>query len=75
MMMMTGQPVQHILWVTPVVQVVSAALSERKVAGSIPTTGDFHTVGPWKKTVFACLATDLYLYTFTPLVFPDLGFG
>ena len=25
--------------------VVSAALSERKIAGSIPTIGDFHTVG------------------------------
>ena len=37
--------------------VVSAALSERKVAGSIPTIGDFHTVGPCKKAVFACLAT------------------
>ena len=30
----------------PVVQVVSAALSERKVAGSIPTISDFHTAGP-----------------------------
>ena len=39
--------------------VVSAALSERKVAGSIPTIGDFHTVGPRKKAVFACLATDV----------------
>ena len=37
--------------------VVSAGLSERKVAGSIPTIGDFHTVGPCKKAVFACLAT------------------
>ena len=37
----------------------SAALSERKVAGSIPTIGDFHTVGPCKKAVFACLATDI----------------
>ena len=37
--------------------VVSAALSKRKVAGSIPTIGDFHTVGPCKKAVFACLAT------------------
>ena len=27
------------------------------VAGSIPTIGDFHTVGPCKKAVFACLAT------------------
>ena len=42
--------------------VVSAALSERKVAGSIPTIGDFHTVGPCKKAVFACLATDVNLY-------------
>ena len=39
--------------------VVSAALSERKVAGLIPTIGDFHTVGPCKKAVFACLATDV----------------
>ena len=39
--------------------VVSAALSERKVAGSIPTIGDFHTVGPCEKAVFACLATDV----------------
>ena len=39
--------------------VVSAALSKRKVAGSIPTIGDFHTVGPCKKAVFACLATDV----------------
>ena len=39
--------------------VVSAALSERKVAGSIPTIGDFHAVGPCKKAVFACLATDV----------------
>ena len=37
--------------------VVSAALSERKVAGSIPTIGDFHTVGPCKKAVFACFVT------------------
>ena len=36
--------------------VVSAALSERKVAGSIPTIGDFHTVGPCKKAVFACFS-------------------
>ena len=41
----------------PVVQLVSAALSERKVAGSITTIGDFRTVGPRKKAVFACLAT------------------
>ena len=39
--------------------VVGAALSERKVAGLIPTMGDFHTVGPCKKAVFACLATDV----------------
>ena len=39
--------------------VVSAALSERKVAGLIPTIGDFHTVGPCKKAVFACLTTDV----------------
>ena len=39
--------------------VVSAALSERKVAGSIPTIGDFHTVGPCKKAAFASLATDV----------------
>ena len=39
--------------------VVSTALSERKVAGSIPMIGDFHTVGPCKKAVFACLATDV----------------
>ena len=37
----------------------SAAPLERKVAGSIPTIGDFHTVGPCKKAVFACLATDV----------------
>ena len=41
------------------VQVVSTALSERKVAGSIPTIGDFYTVDPCKKAVFACLATDV----------------
>ena len=40
-------------------QMWGAALSERKVAGSIPTIGDFHTVGPCKKAVFACLATDV----------------
>ena len=39
--------------------VVSAALSERKVAGSIPMIGDFHIVGPCKKAVFACLASDV----------------
>ena len=38
--------------------VVSAALSELKVGGSIPTMGDSHTVGPCKKAVFACLAAD-----------------
>ena len=32
---------------------------ERKVAGSIPTIGNFHTAGPCKKGVFACLATDV----------------
>ena len=42
--------------------VVSAALSERKVAGSIPTIGDFHTVGPCKKAVFACFSIT---FTFT----------
>ena len=42
-----------------VVQVVSAALLERKVAGSIPTIGDFHTVRPSKEEDFACLATDV----------------
>ena len=51
--------------------VVSAALSERKVAGSIPTIGDFHTVGPcnvrrqslpvWPLT----LNNYLYLHLFT----------
>ena len=52
---------QRICYSTPVTRgaVVSAALSERKVAGSIPTIGDFHTVGPCKKAVFACLATDV----------------
>ena len=45
--------------------VVSAALSDRKVAGSIPTIGDFHTVGPCKKAVFACWATDVEQDTFT----------
>ena len=38
---------------------VSAALSERKVAGSIPTIGYFHTVDPCKKAVLVCLATDI----------------
>ena len=42
--------------------VVSAALLERTVVGSIPMSGNFHTVGPCKKAVFACLATDLYLF-------------
>ena len=40
---------------------------ERKVAGSIPTIGDFHTIGPCKKAVFACLATD----TFRPYLYFD----
>ena len=55
-----------IVW-GPVVQwLASAELLERKVAGSmIPTTGDFHTVGPCKKAVFACLATDVKQDTFT----------
>ena len=39
-----------------------AALSERKVASSTPTIGDFHTVGPWKKTVFASATSYLYIY-------------
>ena len=45
----------------PVVQVVCAVLSDRKVAGSIPdkSKGDFHTLGRCKKAVFACLATDV----------------
>ena len=44
----------------PVVQwLVRRFPAERKVAGSIPTIGDFHTVGPCKKAVFACLATDV----------------
>ena len=38
---------------------VSAALSKRKAAGLIPTIGDFHTVCPCKKAVFACLATNV----------------
>ena len=37
----------------------------RKVAGSIPTIGDFHTIGPCKKAAFACLATDVKEDTFT----------
>ena len=45
--------------------VVRAALSDRKVAGSIPTIGDFHTVGPCKTAAFACLATDVEQDTFT----------
>ena len=45
--------------------VVSAALLEQKVAGLIPTMGDFHTVGPCKKAVFACLATEVKSDTFT----------
>ena len=47
------------------VQVVSAALSERKVAGSILMIGDFHTVGPCKKAVFACLVNNVKQETFT----------
>ena len=64
------------LW-GPVVQWLVQALSERKVAGSIPTIGDFHTVGPsCKKAVFACLATDvkiryLYLFYLLPLLRGD----
>ena len=53
------QPHLYTLQWGAVVQVVSAAPSERKVAGSIPTIGDFHTVDPSKKAVFACLATDV----------------
>ena len=41
----------------PEVQVVSEALSEQKAAGLILTISDFHTIGPCKKAVFACLAT------------------
>ena len=41
------------------VQVVNATLSKRKVVGSILAIGDFHTLGPCKKAVFACLATDV----------------
>ena len=46
-----------------VTEVASAALSVsgRKVAGSIPTIGDFHTVGPCKKAVRACLTLYIYL--------------
>ena len=44
--------------------VVSAALSERKVAGSIPTIGDIHTVAACKKAGFECLATDVKKDTF-----------
>ena len=43
----------------------SAALSEQKVACSIPKVGNFHTVGPCKKAVLACLATDVEQETFT----------
>ena len=46
--------------------VVSAApSSEQMLAGSIPTIGDFYIVGPCKKAVFACLATDVKQNTFT----------
>ena len=41
---------------------VNAVLSERKVADSIPTISDIHTVGPCKKVVFACLANDVNLF-------------
>ena len=42
----------------PLVQVISAALSERKVAGSIPDdSAAFHTVGPCKNAVSACWVT------------------
>ena len=56
-----------------VVQVVtcSAALSDRKVAGSIPTIDDFHTFGPLKKAVFACLATDVKQDTFEIPIFEE----
>ena len=37
----------------------TAVLSEQKVVGLIPTIGNFHTVGPCKTAVFACLATDV----------------
>ena len=46
-----------ILSVGTVVQMVCAALLpalERNVAGSVPTIGEFHTVGPSKKAAFAC---------------------
>ena len=39
--------------------VIREALSERKVAGSIATISDFHTVSARKKAVFACLAADV----------------
>ena len=56
----------------PVVQGGNAAVLEWKVAGSIPTIGNFHTVDPSKKGVFACLATDVKIiplpFTFLPRV-------
>ena len=54
-----------------VVQVVSAGLSKRKVAGSIPTIGNLHAVGPCKNTcaVFAFLATnDTFTATFNTVL-------
>ena len=45
--------------------VVSAVLSERKVAGSVTTISDFHIVDPCTKAVFACLATDVKYDTCT----------
>ena len=43
-----------------------STILERKVTDFIPTIGDFHPVGPCKKAVLACLATDVkYLFTFT----------
>ena len=44
---------------------VSVSLSERMVAGLIPTISDFHTVGPCKKAVFACFAIKVKQDTFT----------
>ena len=51
-------------------KLVQSSLVKPQVAGSVPTIGDFHTVGPCKKAVFACLATDvkiryLYLYLYS----------
>ena len=48
-----------IVW-GPATQMVCAALSKRKVAGSIPGDQRLLTiVGPSKKAVFPCLATDV----------------